>query len=73
MRLNSSVSESLLDEINEEYGDILLRDRFEQFAGPLEGEDDVYPDKHRLVFAFDRRSAGRLRLLIDKLNEDSAA
>ncbi|MCH9000961.1 MAG: LOG family protein [Planctomycetes bacterium] len=73
IRLNSPVSESLMDEINEEYGDILLRGRFEQFAGPLEGEDDVYPDKHRLVFAFDRRSAGRLRLLIDKLNEGSAS
>ncbi|MCH8148241.1 MAG: LOG family protein [Planctomycetes bacterium] len=73
IRLNTPVSESSMDEINEKYGDMLLRDRFEQVAGPLEGEDEVYPDKHRLVFAFNRRSAGKLRLLIDKLNEDSAA
>ena len=62
-----------MDEINEKYGDILFRGRFESVTGPLDGEDDVYPDKHRLVFAFDRRSAGKLRLLIDRLNEDSAA
>lgn len=73
IRLNRPVSESLMDEMNEQYSDILLRGRFEQFAGPLDGEDDAYPDKHRLVFAFDRRSAGKLRLLIDQLNEDSAA
>ena len=31
--------------------------------------ENEHPDKTRLVFPFNRSSAGRLRLLIDKLNQ----
>ena len=73
IRLNTPLSETLMNEINKDYADLLLQGRFNQFDHPLDAEENAYPDKHRLVFAFDRRSAGRLRLLIDKLNEESSA
>jgi uncharacterized protein (TIGR00730 family) len=69
MRLNKPVSVDGLTEINDRFTDILADGRFEQFDGPLEGEDGACPDKARLVFRFDRRSAGRLRILINELNE----
>lgn len=69
MRLNSPVSDSLLAEINDAYSAILSEGRFAQIHGPLEGENGAYPDKPRLVFHFDCRSAGKLRLLINRINE----
>ena len=55
MRLNEPIVPSLLEELNTEFGDILTGGRFEAFAGPLEGEDG--------------RSAGRLRALINRIND----
>ncbi len=72
MRLNSPVSDELLKELNESFGDILTEGRIEQFDKPLEGEEDEYPDKSRLAFAFDRRNAGRLRMLINLINDDAS-
>ncbi len=68
VRLNHPVDAEKLAEINDTFADILTRGRFEQRTGPLDGEEGAHPDKPRLVFAFDRRSAGRLRMLIDRLN-----
>ncbi len=69
LRLHTPLSTKTVDALNSEYGDILLRDDFRQQAGPLDGENDEYPDKARLVFTFDRRSAGRLRQLMNVINE----
>ena len=69
MRLNRPLSAETLSEINDTFADITTGGRFEQWDHPLDGEEGVYPDLARLVFNFDRRSAGRLRLLIDKINE----
>jgi hypothetical protein len=69
LRLNNPLSTETLSELNDAFADMLVHGRFEQVRGPLDAENGIYPDKPRLVFAFDRRSAGRLRLLIDKLNE----
>lgn len=68
-RLNSRLDVETLSEINDTFADIIRQGRFEQTGGPVEGEDGAYPDKPRLAFAFDRRSAGRLRLLINRINE----
>jgi len=68
LRLNSALSAETLSQINGRFADILAGGRFEPAAGPIEGEEGLYPDKPRLVFAFDRRSTGRLRELIDLLN-----
>jgi len=68
LRLNSPLSADTLSQINEAFADILTEGRIEAAAGPIEGEEGHCPDKARLIFAFDRRSSGRLRKLIDALN-----
>jgi hypothetical protein len=72
LRLNSAISAETLEELNDTFPDILVEGTIEQVRHPWDGEQDAYPDKPRLVFAFDRRSAGRLRLLINRVNEDRA-
>ncbi|MHC4695507.1 MAG: LOG family protein [Planctomycetota bacterium] len=72
LRLNHPVSAETLAEINDTFADLLIGGRFEQLDHPLKEENGAYPDKTRLVFAFDRRSAGRLRLLINRINEEGA-
>lgn len=69
LRLNRAVSEETLSQINEAFADIVVDGEMVQCGGPLEDEEGEYPDKTRLVFRFDRRSAGRLRLLINSINE----
>jgi len=70
LRLNSPLSSKTLSQINETFADILAGGRFEQVHAPLDGENGAYPDKIRLVFAFNRQSAGRLRSLINIINEE---
>ncbi len=68
-RLQHTLAETTLQEINQQYADILASGRFEQ-SKALSAERDE-PDLEslpRLVFQFDRRSLGRLRQLIDHLN-----
>ncbi|MCP9446158.1 MAG: TIGR00730 family Rossman fold protein [Nitrospira sp.] len=69
MRLNSPISFEQLDSIQDRFGDLLAEGRFE-LRGSLEEELDEPALQHlpRLVFTFNRRSAGRLRQLIDHLN-----
>ncbi len=69
LRLNSPLSSETLSEVNDTFADILTGGRIEQVSSPLDAENGVYPDKTRLVLSFDRRSAGRLRLLINRINE----
>lgn len=69
MRLSSPLGAETVDEINDTFTDITTGGRFRQWDHPLEGEEGAYPDKARLVFAFNRRSAGRLRILINRINE----
>jgi hypothetical protein len=69
MRLKDGISPEQLDLIQERFSDLLTEGTFE-LRGPLEEELDE-PDLRelpRLVFSFNRRSAGRLRQLIDHLN-----
>ncbi len=68
-RLNTPVPADLLARVNESFSDILSEGRYEQVDHPLDGEEGAHPEKTRLVFTFNRRSAGRLRKLIDTINE----
>lgn len=68
LRMNSPLSTESLSQINVAFADIITTGRIESAVGPIEGEEGHYPDKVRLVLAFDRRSTGRLRALIDALN-----
>lgn len=69
MRLQSPISGEQLEQTQERFGDLLADGQFE-LRGPLDEELDepALRDLPRLVFNFNRRSAGRLRQLIDHLN-----
>ena len=70
MRLQSPISGEQLEQIRERFGDLLAEGQFE-LRGPLDEELDepTLRDLPRLIFNFNRRSAGRLRQLIDHLNQ----
>ncbi|HVW37343.1 MAG TPA: LOG family protein [Pirellulales bacterium] len=69
LRLQTAPSEERLEEINRQFGDILSEGQF-QASGPLPEEDEPeLANLSRLVFRFNRRSLGRLRQLIDFLND----
>ncbi len=69
MRIKRRLSNEQLDGIRKEFGDLLEDGTFEQ-SGPLHEEFDqpALKDLPRLVFMFNRQSAGRLRQLINHLN-----
>lgn len=69
LRLRQPLPESLLTELQREFTDILSGGGFEQ-SGPLGTEKDEPELAHltRLSFRFNRRSLGRLRRLIDRIN-----
>jgi uncharacterized protein (TIGR00730 family) len=71
LRLQRHLSESLLERIREEYADIVVAGTFEQTAAlPAEANDPHLAALPRLRFRFDRRSLGRLRMLIDLINRE---
>ncbi|MGE5190107.1 MAG: TIGR00730 family Rossman fold protein [Gemmatimonadota bacterium] len=72
IRLARPISDAALARIRQEFADILASGTF-RLGGGLPGETDE-PDLARLprlVFRFDRKSFGRLRLLIDALNREA--
>ena len=70
MRLKQTITPEQLEQIRGRFADILSDGTFE-LRGPLDEELDepALRDLPRLVFNFNRRSAGRLRQLISYLNE----
>ncbi len=74
LRLNEAPTEELLDEINDQFSDILIEGRIET-SEPLPDEKDEpeLADLARVVMRFNRRSLGRLRELIDCLNRGAVA
>jgi len=67
IRMNDALPDGALPHIQKEYADILLTGTIEE-TGPLPEEGDEEPDKPRLSLAFDRRSHGRLRQMINYMN-----
>ena len=73
-RLHSEIESSLLDEINDQFSDILVEGRFEQCdALPDERNEPELLDLPRLAFQFNRRNLGKLRFLIDCINRGQIA
>jgi uncharacterized protein (TIGR00730 family) len=71
LRLQHRLSETLLARIRKEFLDILHGGTFEQTqALPQEADEVSVASLTRLVFHFDRRSLGRLRMLIDLINRE---
>lgn len=67
LRLNTAISDALLDRLNGEYRDILTEGTIERVGAAAEERDDA-PERPRLAMCFNRRSHGRLRLMIDAIN-----
>jgi uncharacterized protein (TIGR00730 family) len=71
LRLQRRLSEETMERLRTEFADILLGGTFEQsMALPAEANDTAVASLPRLHFRFDRRSLGRLRMLIDRINQD---
>ncbi|MCB1246729.1 MAG: TIGR00730 family Rossman fold protein [Acidimicrobiia bacterium] len=69
LRLNHDVPEATVTRWSSDYADILVDGRIERTgATEAEIETDDLVDLPRLSLAFDRRSFGRLRALIDDIN-----
>ncbi len=70
LRLNREIPDELVDELNEEFADIVVSGRIEKVpATKAEIDTDDNVDLPRIAFEFDRHGYGRLRALIDRLNE----
>ena len=70
LRISRPLTDRQVEMLNEEFADLVRTGRITQ-GGPLEGET-TYLDLPRLSFCFTRRSYGRLRLMIDRINEFDA-
>jgi uncharacterized protein (TIGR00730 family) len=69
LRLLHEPSSELLDDLNAEFGDVVVGGRIERtVASPAEVVDGDHPELARIRFHFDRRRLGRLRQMIDFVN-----
>ena len=74
LRLHAAPGERLLERINDEFSDLCASGRITCCGAHEQEADDAHlADLPRLTFDFNRRSAGRLRLLVDLLNRELAA
>jgi uncharacterized protein (TIGR00730 family) len=73
LRMKNWLPEALLKQINQEFADIVVTGGFEQVTAlPPEANDAQAANLPRLLFHFDRRNLGRLRMLIDLINREGA-
>jgi hypothetical protein len=72
LRMLTPLDASLVDAINHEFLDLVADGHFRQTeALPLEKDEAEIAHLPRLVFRFNRRNLGRLRVLIDVINRGS--
>lgn len=70
IRLHKEVPDDLLAELNEQFADILESGKIERVeADPSEFNDEHLVEFPRLRLHFNRRDMGKLRLMIDLINE----
>ncbi|SFJ30409.1 LOG family protein [Planctomicrobium piriforme] len=70
LRLHVAPDAAFLDRLNDEFKDIVASGRIELTeAHELEVEDEHLSDLPRLTFHFNRRDFGRLRQMVDFINE----
>lgn len=71
LRLQRPLSDATLARLNEEFADIVSRGTIEQgSAHPHESNEPGIEHLPRLTFSFSRRSFGRLRQMIDVINQE---
>jgi hypothetical protein len=70
LRLNRDPGDELVERLNSEFRDIIESGRIVKSAPlPLESDDKHLHDLPRLVFNFNRKEIGRLRQMIDAIND----
>jgi uncharacterized protein (TIGR00730 family) len=71
LRVKHPVTEGLLRNLNERFAGICLNGGNFKATGPLPEEENEpeYRDLHRIVFPFNRTNFGKLRSLIDVINQ----
>lgn len=71
LRLHHAVPDALLDRLNTEFADILVRGTIRRAeAHPFEADDEHLAELPRLALHFNRRNFGRLRQLINVINDE---
>jgi uncharacterized protein (TIGR00730 family) len=74
LRLKHEPGEALVDDLNDEFADIIVDGRIEKIsATDRETADNDHVDLPRVQLHFNRRHLGRLRLLVDRLNDAAAS
>ncbi len=68
VRIQKAPSKALLDRLNTEFKDICVKGSI--VSSPVYPEEHDHRELPRISFAFNRLNYGRLRLLIDRLNND---
>jgi uncharacterized protein (TIGR00730 family) len=70
LRLHRKPTPQQMDEIERKFGEIKMKGTFKLTeALPVERDEPALRDLHRLIFTFNRRDHGKLRLLINHLND----
>ncbi len=69
MRLNSQLSDEIVEQLNVEFKDILIKGRIEKSSPLPEELPDETANLPRLIFYFNQRNQGRLYQLIAKVNQ----
>lgn len=70
MRLEKELSDTALDQLNDQFADIIVSGRIERtYALPEEANEPELTDKPRIAFAYDHKSAGRVKQMIDMINK----
>ena len=71
LRLHHEVTDKLLDRLNTEFADILEKGTIRRCeAHPHEADDEHLVDLPRLALHFNRRDIGRLRQMVDVINDE---
>jgi hypothetical protein len=69
MRLNSELSDEQVDQLNDDYSDILVKETICKSAALPSEKGDETESLPRLVFYFDQRNLGRLYQMINQINQ----
>lgn len=73
LRLRVEPSDDYIEQLNRDFADIVTAGRIEKTAAhPYEHDDEAVRQLPRLKLRFNRRNIGRLRQMIDRLNQDLA-
>lgn len=69
MRLNTDISDAAVEELNQNFGDILLKGRIEKSHALPQEAQDMSIGKARLLLHFNQRDLGRLYQMIGVINQ----